>query len=337
MSAKAYIRKQADAKFKLLSSLCQITAKRVRDFINFCAAGFGGGMELIMKRTKGEAIFNVFNISILSVLAFLTIYPFIYVLAASLSEAKYINLGAVWFFPKGFTWDAYLKVLEREGLWTAYANSFFYMIVGTLVNLIVTISGAYPLSKKRLVGRRLFNLLVVFTMWFSAGMIPLYLTFRDYNLLNTRTSIIIGFACSAYCFILLRTYFSAIPEAMEEAAKIDGAGDLYVLFKIFLPLSFPSLATIGLFYAVSRWNGYLWSMILLTDDSKIPLQVVLKKLVVDMSGRMENIGFGREETNYSEETVMYATMVFSIIPMLVLYPFIQKYFVKGVMLGSVKG
>ena len=182
-------------------------------------------------------------------------------------------------------------------------------------------------------------MLIVFTMWFSAGTIPLYLTFRDYGLLNTRTAILFGFACGTYNFILLRTYFAGIPEALEEAAKIDGAGDIYILIKIMLPLAAPSLATIGLFYAVSRWNGYLWSMILLTDDRKIPLQVVLKKLVVYMSGHVENMAFGAQYTSntLSEETVMYATMVFSIVPMMILYPFIQKYFVKGIMLGSVKG
>lgn len=291
----------------------------------------------MQKRSSGEKVFAVLNTILLTLVAAATVYPFVYVLAAAFSSPEYINTGQVWFWPKGFTLDAFSKVMEREGIWIAYANSFFYMIVGTLVNILVTISGAYPLSKKRLVGRRTMNLLVTFTMWFNAGLIPLYLTFKDYNLLNTRTAIIVGFACGAYCFILLRTYFASMPQELEEAAKIDGASDFYVMTRIFLPLAAPSLATIGLFYAVDRWNGYLWSMILLTDDAKIPLQVVLKKLVVDMSGRMESLQFGVDNVNYSEESVMYATMVFSIVPMLALYPFVQRYFVKGIMLGSVKG
>lgn len=291
----------------------------------------------MIKRSIGEKVFAVFNTIVLTLLAVATVYPFIYVLAASLSGAEYINAGEVWLLPKGFTLDAFKKVIERKGIWTAYANSFFYMFVGTAVNLAVTICGAYPLSRTRLVGRRVINLLITFTMWFSAGMIPKYLAFRDYGLLNTRAAIIFGFACSVYCFILLRTYFSSIPQELEEAANIDGASDFYVMTRIFLPLAVPSLATIGLFYAVDRWNGYLWSMILLSDDSKIPLQVVLKKLVVDMSGRMESLEFGVDSSNYSEESVMYATMVFSIVPMLALYPFIQRYFVKGIMLGAVKG
>lgn len=291
----------------------------------------------MIKRSVGEKVFTVFNTIVLTLLAVATVYPFIYVLAASLSGAEYINAGEVWLLPKGFMLDAFGKVIERKGIWTAYANSFFYMFVGTAVNLAVTICGAYPLSRTRLVGRRVINLLITFTMWFSAGMIPKYLAFRDYGLLNTRAAIIFGFACSVYCFILLRTYFSSIPQELEEAANIDGASDFYVMTRIFLPLAVPSLATIGLFYAVDRWNGYLWSMILLSDDSKIPLQVVLKKLVVDMSGRMESLEFGVDSSNYSEESVMYATMVFSIVPMLALYPFIQRYFVKGIMLGAVKG
>ncbi len=292
-----------------------------------------------MKLTKGRVAFNIINYTLLALIAVICVYPIWYVFAASMSGADYVNMGQVWLLPKGFTIDAYTKIIHRDGVWLSYLNSFYYMIFGTAVNLFFTVCGAYPLSKKRLAGRRLINMLIVFTMWFSAGTIPLYLTFRDYGLLNTRTAILFGFACGTYNFILLRTYFAGIPEALEEAAKIDGAGDIYILIKIMLPLAAPSLATIGLFYAVSRWNGYLWSMILLTDDRKIPLQVVLKKLVVDMSGHGENMAFGAQDTSntLSEETVMYATMVFSIVPMMILYPFIQKYFVKGIMLGSVKG
>lgn len=290
-----------------------------------------------MKRSMGEKTFSVFNTIFLVILAAATLFPFIYVLAASFSSPEFINRGSVWLWPVGFTTDAYTKVFEKNGLWLAYANSFFYMIVGTLVCVIMTICGAYPLSKKRLVGRRAINLMVTFTMWFSAGMIPVYLNFKSFGLINSRWAIIFGFACNAYEFILLRTYFSSIPEEMEEAAKIDGANDFLTMIKIYTPLAIPSLATISLFYAVSKWNGYLWPMILLNDDEKIPLQVVLKKLVADMSGRMESVAYGIDESNTSEDSVMYATMVFSIVPMLVLYPFVQKFFIKGIMLGGVKG
>ena len=291
-----------------------------------------------MKISKSRIAFNIVNYTLLALIGIICVYPIIYVFAASMSSAKFVNMGNVWILPKGFTLAAYEKIIAKNGIWMSYFNSFYYMIFGTIVNLIVTICGAYPLSKKDLDGARVINMLIAFTMWFSAGTIPLYLTFREYGMINTRAAIIFGFACGAYNFILLRTYFAGIPQAIEEAARIDGASDLYTLIKIVLPLSLPSLATIGLFYAVSRWNGYLWTMILLTDDSKIPLQVVLKKLVVDMTGHADNINYDKDVAqNLSEETVMYATMVFAIVPMMLLYPFIQKYFVKGIMLGSVKG
>ena len=291
-----------------------------------------------MKISKSRIAFNIVNYTLLALIGIICVYPIIYVFAASMSSAKFVNMGNVWLVPKGFTLAAYEKIIAKNGIWMSYFNSFYYMIFGTIVNLIVTICGAYPLSKKDLDGARVINMLIAFTMWFSAGTIPLYLTFREYGMINTRAAIIFGFACGAYNFILLRTYFAGIPQAIEEAARIDGASDLYTLVKIVLPLSLPSLATIGLFYAVSRWNGYLWTMILLTDDSKIPLQVVLKKLVVDMTGHAENMNYDKDVAqNLSEETVMYATMVFAIVPMMLLYPFIQKYFVKGIMLGSVKG
>ena len=291
-----------------------------------------------MKISKSRIAFNIVNYTLLALIGIICVYPIIYVFAASMSSAKFVNMGQVWLLPRGFTLAAYEKIVAKNGIWMSYFNSFYYMVFGTIVNLIVTICGAYPLSKRDLDGARVINMLIAFTMWFSAGTIPLYLTFRDYGMLNTRAAIIFGFACGAYNFILLRTYFAGIPQAIEEAARIDGASDLYTLIRIVLPLSLPSLATIGLFYAVSRWNGYLWTMILLTDDKKIPLQVVLKKLVVDMTGHAENMNYDKDVAqNLSEETVMYATMVFAIVPMMALYPFIQKYFVKGIMLGSVKG
>lgn len=292
-----------------------------------------------MKITKSRLVFNIFNYTLLALITIMCIYPLIYVASASLSSGTAISSGKVWLLPKEFTLAAYSKILEREGIWTAYANSFFYMFVGTAVNLIVTICGAYPLSKKRLVGKRTMNMLITFSMWFNAGMIPLYLAFKDYGLLDSRLGYIVGFACNTYNFILLRTYFMNIPDALEEAAKIDGAGDFYIMVRIFLPLSLPSLATIGLFYAISRWNGYLWAMILFQDDNKIPLQVLLKKLVVDMTGRMDSLEFGERDVSkdFSEETVMYGTMVMAVVPMMVIYPFVQRFFVKGVMVGSVKG
>ncbi len=288
-------------------------------------------------RTRGEKIFSVVNAVILTVVAFICLYPFIYVLAVSLSDAQNVNMGNVWLIPKGFNLDAYNQIIHRENVWTSLGNSFFYMIVGTAFSMGLTVLGAYALSKKRLKGGRVLNLIVVFTMWFNAGMVPMYLNFKGMGLLDNRWAIILGFAVNTYNFIILRTYFANVPDALEEAAKIDGASDFSILLKVYLPLALPSLATIGLFYAVEKWNSYFWPMILLQSDSKIPLQVLLKKMVVDMTSRLDSLEFGMDMQGTSEDGYIYSTMVFAMIPMLILYPFVQRFFVKGVMIGSVKG
>lgn len=288
-------------------------------------------------RTRGEKIFSVVNAVILTVIAFICLYPFIYVLAVSLSDVQNVNMGNVWLIPKGFNLDAYDQIIHRENIWTSLANSFFYMIVGTAFSMGLTVLGAYALSKKRLIGGRVLNLIVVFTMWFNAGMVPMYLNFRGMGLLDNRWAIILGFAVNTYNFIILRTYFANVPDALEEAAKIDGASDFSILLRVYMPLALPSLATIGLFYAVEKWNSYFWPMILLQSDSKIPLQVVLKKMVVDMTSRLDSLEFGIDMQGTSEDGYIYSTMVFAMLPMIILYPFVQRFFVKGVMIGSVKG
>ena len=294
---------------------------------------------MVIKKSKGEKVFNVFNIILLSILAICTIYPLIYVVAASLSSPGAINSGQVWLCPKDFTFEAYRTVCGKSGVWIAYINSIFYMVVGTAVQMIVTICGAYPLSRKGLPGSRLINFFVIVTMWFTAGTIPMYINFKELGLLNNRWGYIIGFACGTYNFVLLRTFFASVPEALEESAKLEGASDLYILLKIFIPLSLPSLATVTLFYAVDRWNGYFWAMILLRDENKIPLQVLLKNLVVEMSGKaaLGDANVDMSSVKTSAENVTYATIVITVLPMIVIYPFIQKYFVKGAMIGAVKG
>lgn len=286
-----------------------------------------------MMETKGEKIFSLFNYVCLALISFMTLYPFLYVVVASVSDPQSVISGKVLLLPKGYNVEAYKVVLSTKGLWIAYANTVFYTVLGTLTSMIVTICGAYPLSKKRLMGRSFLNFFVAFTMWFHAGIIPFYLNIRSLHLTDNRMGIIIAFACSAFYVILLRTFFQSIPESMEESAKIDGANDWTILLRIILPLSLPSLATIALYYAVDRWNGYFWAMILLKDQNKIPLQVLLKKLIVEM-GNTENIMSNAQ--TYSKETIIYATIVVSVIPIVIVYPYIQKYFVKGIMIGSVK-
>lgn len=290
-----------------------------------------------MLATRGEKIFYAINYMLLTLLGLLTLYPFLYVAAASLSSADAVVTGDVWLIPKGFTWDSYVKVVTEDGIWTAYANTVFYTVAGTFVSVLFTVLGAYPLSKRRLMGRSAFSFIIAFTMLFTAGMIPTYLNFVNLNLLNTRTSIIVGFALSTWLVIVLRTFFQSVPDEMEEAGKVDGASDRQILWHIYMPLAVPALATISLFYAVDKWNGYFWSMVLLRDEDKIPLQVLLKKLVVEMKPSDEMMAVTDTAASFSAETVIYATIIVSIIPIVAVYPFIQKYFVKGVMVGSLKG
>lgn len=287
-----------------------------------------------MKINLGEKIFKRFNYVILGLIAFIALYPVIYVFSASISSSHAVSTGKVLLFPKEITWIAYKNVLQKEGIWIGYANTIFYTLVGTAVNLFVTICGAYPLSKRELPGRKFFTLMIVVTMWLDAGIIPFFLNLRDLGLLDKRITIIIAFACSTFNVILLRTFFESIPRSLEEAAKIDGANDFRVLRKVYLPLSKPALATVGLFYAVTRWNGYFWSMVILKDNDKIPLQVVLKKMIVEMSVSTENMDVG---SALGLENLIYATIIVSIVPMMMLYPYIQKYFSKGVMIGAIKG
>lgn len=223
-----------------------------------------------------------------------------------------------------------------ENIWTSYGNTIFYAVVGTAINIILTVLAAYPLSKRRLFGRRGIMLFLLITMWFNAGMMPTFLNIQNLGLYDSRWSILLFAAVSTYYVILLRTYFESIPDSMEESAKIDGANDLTILFKIYLPLSGPSIATITLYYFVGRWNAYFWSMLLLKDQSKIPLQVLLRRLIVETTFNLNeyaDVGI----TTMTETTIVYSTIIVSVVPMLILYPFIQKYFVKGIMVGAVKG
>lgn len=284
---------------------------------------------------NGEFIFNTVNIIIMSLAAILAVYPFIYVLAASLSSPDNVLSGRVWVWPVGFELESYKKVLAQGGIWVAYLNTVFYAVFGTFVSLLITVFGAYPLSKKRLKGRRFFTVVVVLTLWFNAGIIPTYLNLRNLNMLNLRVTIILAFACSSFYVVLMKTYFSSISQSLEESAQIDGANDWIVLFRIYLPVSLPMLITIGLYYFVEKWNGYFWAMILLTDQNKIPLQVLLKKLIVEMT-LSENMELGIDQSSFNKETIIYATIVVAVLPVVILYPFIQRFFVKGIMLGSIK-
>ena len=292
----------------------------------------------MIKQTNGEKIFAFFNYTILLLFGLSIVYPVIYCISASFSGVEAFINGEVVLFPKHFTLSAYQYLLEDTKIWIAYGNTVFYTLFGTTASISISVFGAYALSKTRLRGRKFINFMLMFTMWFHAGMIPFYLNIKELGLLNTRTAIVFAFACSTFNIILLRTYFSVVPKELEEAAIVDGANDLYVLFKIFIPISMPAIATITLFYAVGRWNAYFWTMVLITDDYKMPLQVVLKKMLTVLSATDEFTQTSSDTfISYGKETVIYATIVIAALPMLIVYPFIQKFFIKGVMVGAIKG
>jgi len=288
------------------------------------------------RKSKGGIIFDVVLTCFMLVLVFVTIYPLWYVLVASFSSAEAVTTGKVIFWVKDFCTDAYAQAFRTKNLITAYENTIFYSVVGTFLSISMTCLGGYVTSKKRLAGRNIFITIIMITMWFSAGTMPTYLNIRNLGLMNTRTGILLLGAVSAFYLILMRTFFEGVPDAMEESAKIDGASDFTIFLKIYLPLSGAAIVTIILYYFVDRWNGYFWSMILLKDESKIPLQVLLKKLVVEMNATYTESS-SYDYTTTSRETMIFATIMVSTLPIVAIYPFIQRFFVKGVTVGAVKG
>lgn len=291
---------------------------------------------MIMKKSPGEKIFDIVNIIIMLLVLFVTLYPLWYVLVASLSSGTAVTNGQVIWWIKDFELEAYRRLFRDSSIWIAYANTIFYSVFGTLLSLVLTSLGAYALSKKRLRGRKLFTGAILLSMWFSPGTMPTYIAFRNLNLLDSRIGILLLGAVMTFYVILMRTYFESIPDSMEEAAKIDGASDFRVFLNVYLPLSTASIVTVGLYYFVIRWNSYFWAMIILKDPNKIPLQVLLKKFVVEMTANNSEIA-AIDYTVTSRETTIFSTIVVSTLPMVILYPFIQKFFVKGVMVGAVKG
>ncbi len=286
-------------------------------------------------QSRGDRIFVIANMVLVGVFALSTLYPFLYILAVSISSGFAVTAGKVIVFPVELTLAAYERVLSEPMFWISYRNTFIYTFGGTVVSLLIIIPGAYALSRPQLVGRRFWNLFIAFTMWFNAGMIPFFLNMRDLHLLDSYFGIIIGFALNAFNIILLRNFFEAIPKSFEEAARMDGANDFQVLWKVFIPLSKPAIATVTLFCIVARWNGFFWAMVLLRSEDKIPLQVYLRQTIIELTADDE-FASTLLTSVYSFETVSAAIMVCSIIPVLFIYPFVQKYFNKGIMLGGVK-
>ncbi|QNK59320.1 carbohydrate ABC transporter permease [Paenibacillus sp. PAMC21692] len=289
------------------------------------------------KRGVGEISFDILNTVLMLALIATTLYPFVYILFASLSDAVELmkHRGIMW-APKGFSLEAYKTVFSNESMITGYKNTIFYVVVGSVFNLLMTSMGAYVLSRRNVLLKKPIMIMIMITMFFGGGLIPSYLLINDLGLMNTRAALIIPGAISTWNLIVMRTSFQAVPYSLEESARIDGANDFTILFRVIIPLSLPVLAVMTLFYAVGHWNSYFGALIYLTDASKFPLQLVLREVL--LTNNMEEMltGISSEARHQVAQTIKYATIMVATVPILVLYPFLQKYFVKGVMIGSLK-
>ncbi len=295
--------------------------------------------EKIKKSLRSDFAFDVI-VNLLGIcIVLLVLIPLIFVVAASFSDPDLVLKGKVLLLPKGFTTKAYTMVFENEDIWRGFRNSCLYTAAGTLISVVLTILAAYPLSRKELPGRNLFMMLILFTMYFSGGMIPTYLLVKDLGMYNTVWALLIPAAISTYNLIVAKTFFeNSIPGELYESAKLDGCGNIAMLPRIVLPLSKAILAVLVLYYAVGIWNAYFDALIYVRDTSLHPLQIVLRNIL--LLGQTEQMGtndVGMADKIKMAEAVKYSAIVLSSIPMLLIYPFVQKYFVKGVMIGAVKG
>lgn len=292
------------------------------------SSGFG-------KPTLSRRIFNVINCVIILAVCAITLYPFLYVLACSFSGDTAIFTGKVFLWPVDFQTRAYKIVFDYPLIMRSYLNTILYTIVGTAVNMVLTVLGAYPLSRRDLPGRQYITFFIVFTMLFSGGLIPTYLVVRSLRLVDSFWVMIVPIAINTWNLIMMKTFFQSTPVSLLEAARIDGSSEMRTLLSIVLPLSIPSLMSIGLFYAVGHWNSYFHAMIYLNTPERYPLQIILRDIVLQNSMEQQFASMMQGERALAE-SVKYSTIIFATVPILCVYPFIQKYFAKGVMIGSIK-
>ena len=294
--------------------------------------------KTLIKRSLSERVFELFNILFMLFLCMIMLYPILYVLFASFSDAtELVKHSGLLLKPVGFTTQAYKFVAKNPMILRGYANTLIVLISGVLLNLVLTSLGAYFLSRKNVKLKRPITLMIIFTMYFSGGMIPIYFTVKDLGLIDSYLALILPVAINTYNMIIMRTSFESIPTSLEEAARIDGAGHMTILCKIVLPLSKAVIAVIIMYYAVSHWNSWFNAMLFINDRKKFPLQLVLREILIqnNTSNMMQMVGIG--EQSMISETIKYAVIIVSALPILCIYPFVQKYFVQGVMIGAVKG
>ncbi|MCZ8514767.1 carbohydrate ABC transporter permease [Paenibacillus filicis] len=297
-------------------------------------------MDSRVKEATGDRIFNVVNYVVLSLFFLTVLYPLVYIVSASFSSSEAVISGKVWLWPVDPGLKGYKAVFEYKAIWTGFGNSLIYTVVGTVINVFITIIAAYPLSRKDFVFRGAIMFIFVFTIMFSGGIIPNYLLVKDLGLLNTRWAMIIPSALSVFNVIITRTYFQTnIPHEMLEAAQVDGCTDWKFLTRIVIPLSGPIVAVIALFYAVGHWNSYFNALLYLKDRGLYPLQLVLRSILIQ--NQIDPSMVTNEEDLIARQgladLLKYSLIVVATVPVLIIYPFVQKYFVKGIMIGSIKG
>ena len=287
-----------------------------------------------------ELVFKVVSYTLLTMFALCCLYPFVYVISASISGQTAVDYGQIILFPKDIQFEAFSRMFNDNMFWNAYSNTLFLTFYGTVWSLFVAILGAYALSKKRLLFRRALNFFLVFTMWFSAGIIPQYLNYLDtkavfnsVGIMDDKWLVVIAMGMAAMNIILLRNAFEGVPSDIEEAAIVDGATEFQVLSKVYIPMSKSTIATVALFFAISRWNGYFWARQMISNANEHPLQVFIRLKLEQFTDPEQMAGWNEV---YSSDSVIYALIVCSIVPILIIYPFIQKYFAKGVNVGGVK-
>lgn len=292
-----------------------------------------------MKRRKnsGDRLFSAVAIGLLTLVCLAVLYPVYYMLIVSISDGYAVMRGEITLLPRGINFSAYEAILSNKYVPNSYKNTIVYTVVGTTVNLVMTSLCAYPLSRKNFYGRHIWNALIVFTMFFDAGIISQYMIVSGLHMRNTIWAVVIPGAVNVWYMMIMRTFFADIPEELFESARLDGANDLVIFGKIVLPLSKAVMATMVLFYAVGHWNAFLQPLIYLDDRDKLPMQLILRNIVMGadaaMSGSMSIAG----DMSTMSMNIKYAVIFITILPILAVYPFVQKYFVKGVMVGSVKG
>ena len=287
-----------------------------------------------------ELIFKIISYTLLTVFALACLYPFVYAISAAVSGRAAVDYGEIVLFPKDIQFDAFKRMFSDNMFWNAYSNTLFLTLFGTLWAMFVAILGAYALSKKRLLFRKTFNFFLVFTMWFSAGIVPQYLNylatkdvFNKMGIMDDKWLVVIAMGMAAMNIILLRNAFEGVPSEIEEAAIVDGATELQVLKQVYLPMTKSTIATVALFFGISRWNGYFWARQMISNQNEHPLQVFIRLRLEQFTDPEQMAGWNQP---YASDSVIYALIVCSIVPILVIYPFIQKYFAKGVNVGGVK-